>query len=153
MKMKTNTDKNMNAKLKLQQESETPETKETKKVKKDCFENGCPVVLTLDMIGGKYKAVILWNLLNNTLRFGELRKLIPQATPKMLTQQLRELEDDDLVIRTVYPVVPPKVEYSLTDLGKSIEPILAAIYNWGGIYMAEHGAEISCSMAKPMTTS
>lgn len=74
----------------------------------------CPVDTTLDMIGGKYKSLILWHLINTTLRFGELRKLIPPATPKMLTQQLRELEENNLVIRTVYPVVPPKVEYKLS---------------------------------------
>jgi len=101
------------------------------------------------MIGGKYKALILWHLLDRVLRFGELRKLLPQATPKMLTQQLRELEADNLVVRTVYPVVPPKVEYVLSDLGKSIKPILIAIYHWGGTYMAESGVSINCSMEKP----
>ena len=74
----------------------------------------CPVEATLDLIGGKYKALILWHLINSTLRFNEIGKLIPQATPKMLTQQLRELEADGLIIRTVYPVVPPKVEYALS---------------------------------------
>ena len=83
----------------------------------------CPVEATLDLIGGKYKALILWHLIDTTLRFNEIGKLIPQATPKMLTQQLRELENDSLIIRTVYPVVPPKVEYSLSDFGKSIIPI------------------------------
>ena len=71
------------------------------------------------MIGGKYKALILWHLVGGIKRFGQLRKLIPQATQKMLTQQLRELEDDSLIIRTVYPVVPPKVEYQLSELGQS----------------------------------
>ena len=65
----------------------------------------CPVGATLDIIGGKYKSLILWHLINTTLRFGEISKLIPQATPKMLTHQLRELEKDNLVIRTVYPVL------------------------------------------------
>ena len=116
---------------------------------KNCYGTNCPVVTTLDIIGGKYKSLILWHLLDTTLRFGELRKLIPQATPKMLTQQLRELEADNLVIRTVYPVVPPKVEYSLSDFGKSIKPILAAIYNWGSAYMAESGVQADCFMTKP----
>jgi len=116
---------------------------------KNCDGNNCPVVLTLDIIGGKYKALILWHLLDHTRRFGELRKLIPQATPKMLTQQLRELEADGLVIRTVYPVVPPKVEYELSDLGKSIRPILTAIYHWGSVYMGESGVEVDCSMERP----
>ena len=118
-------------------------------MEKTCTGSNCPVVATLDMIGGKYKALILWHLLDKTLRFGELRKLIPQATPKMLTQQLRELERDNLVVRTVYPVVPPKVEYALSDLGKSIKPILTAIYHWGGAYMEQSGVEIDCTMEKP----
>jgi DNA-binding HxlR family transcriptional regulator len=102
------------------------------------------------MIGGKYKALILWHLIDNTLRFGELRKLIPQATPKMLTQQLRELEEDHLINRTVYPVVPPKVEYSLSELGTSIRPILEAIYTWGTDYLTQNGLEASCSMKFPI---
>ena len=84
----------------------------------------CPVEATLSLIGGKYKTLILWNLIGKTLRFSELRRLIPSATPKMLTQQLRELEDARLLIRKVYAVVPPKVEYSLTPLGTSLRPIL-----------------------------
>lgn len=109
-------------------------------------EYNCPVGTTLDLIGGKYKALILWHLLDNTLRFGELRKLIPQATPKMLTQQLRELEDANLIIRTIYPVVPPKVEYTLSELGKSIKPILVTMYAWGSDYIKDNGKEINCSM-------
>ena len=106
----------------------------------------CPVGATIELIGGKYKSLILWHLINSTLRFGELRKLIPGATPKMLTQQLRELEEDNLITRTVYPVVPPKVEYSLTDSGRSIRPILSAMYEWGAAYLEENGLEINCSM-------
>ncbi|MDR0570834.1 MAG: helix-turn-helix transcriptional regulator [Clostridiales Family XIII bacterium] len=113
---------------------------------RDCTEYNCPVGATLDLIGGKYKALILWHLVGSTLRFGELRRLIPQATPKMLTQQLRELEEAGLVIRTVYPVVPPKVEYELSDLGTSIKPILTAMYAWGADYLKDNGKEISCSM-------
>ena len=115
----------------------------------DCNETNCPVVLTLNMIGGKYKALILWQLLDNVLRFGELQRAIPQATPKMLTQQLRELEEDNLVVRTVYPVVPPKVEYSLSELGQSIKPILTAIYRWGSDYAKKHGEEVNCQMQVP----
>jgi DNA-binding HxlR family transcriptional regulator len=115
----------------------------------NCTEYNCPVGATLELIGGKYKALILWHLVDNTLRFGELRKLIPQATPKMLTQQLRELENANLVIRTVYPVVPPKVEYNLSDFGKSIKPILEAMYAWGADYLKDNGKEISCSMIAP----
>ena len=112
-----------------------------------CAGYNCPVDATIGMIGGKYKSLILWHLIGATLRFGELRKLIPQATPKMLTQQLRELEEDNLVARTVYPVVPPKVEYSLTDLGRSIEPILGSMYDWGAEYLKSKGIEASCSMS------
>ena len=111
-----------------------------------CNKTNCPVVATLDMIGGKYKSLILWHLIDATLRFGEMRRLIPQATPKMLTQQLRELEEDDLITRKVYPVVPPKVEYRLSDLGVSIKPILIAMYNWGADYMRDNGIEVNCSM-------
>ncbi len=113
-----------------------------------CEGYNCPVDVTLDMIGGKYKSLILWHLVNRTLRFGALKKLISQATSKMLTQQLRELEEDGLVTRTVYPVVPPKVEYALTDLGRSIRPILTAMYDWGADYMQKRGMEINCSMSQ-----
>ncbi len=109
----------------------------------------CPVDATLRLIGGKYKSLILWHLMDATMRYGELQKLVPQATPKMLTQQLRELEDDNLLTRTVYPVVPPKVEYSLTDLGRSLKPILSAMYDWGTGYMKHAGREIACSMTAP----
>jgi len=113
----------------------------------DCNEYNCPVAATLDIIGGKYKFLILWHLTDATLRFGELRRLIPQATPKMLTQQLRELENNNLIIRTVYPVVPPKVEYRLSNLGKSIKPVLWSMYDWGTDYMKDKGMAITCSMA------
>ncbi|MFT3952606.1 MAG: helix-turn-helix domain-containing protein [Oscillospiraceae bacterium] len=114
-----------------------------------CEECNCPVDTTLSMIGGKYKALILWHLMDDTLRFGALHKLIPQATPKMLTQQLRELERDALVVRTVFPVVPPRVEYELSPLGKSIQPILEAMYGWGSDYLTQNGREIHCSMRAP----
>ena len=114
----------------------------------DCNKTNCPVVATLDMIGGKYKALILWRLVDGTRRFGELRRLIPQATQKMLTQQLRELEEDNLIIRTVYPVVPPKVEYQLSELGKSITPILDAMCAWGTDYMKSNGIDASCFMTE-----
>ena len=106
----------------------------------------CPVDATLRLIGWKYKSLILWHLIDGTLRHGELQKLIPQATPKMLTQQLRELESDNLLKRTVYPVVPPKVEYSLTDFGLSLRPILTAMYHWGAGYMKDNNLEICCTM-------
>ena len=110
------------------------------------IEYNCPVDATLDMIGGKYKSLILWHLIDTTLRFGELRRLIAQATPKMVTQQLRELENDQLITRTVYQVVPPKVEYRLTELGLSLRPILTAMFVWGASYLADRGQTANCSM-------
>ncbi len=113
----------------------------------------CPVSATLGLIGGKYKALILWHLTGKTLRFSELKSLVPEATPKMLTQQLRELEGDNLLIRTVYPVVPPKVEYSLTEKGSSLQPILKSMYDWGTGLLKEQGMEPNCSMTENMTCS
>ena len=109
----------------------------------------CPVGATLELIGGKYKALILWHLIGTVLRFGELQKLIPSATPKMLPQQLRELEASGLVVRTVYPVVPPKVEYALSERGKSIRPILESMYRWGESYLHSQGKSVCCSMKSP----
>ena len=105
---------------------------------KQCQSFQCPVEATLKLIGGKYKSLILWHLIDKTLRFNELHRLIPSATPKMLTQQLRELENDGLILRTVYPVVPPKVEYSLTDFGKSLIPVLQAMCSWGTDYLKQN---------------
>ena len=108
--------------------------------------NTCPVEATLDLIGGKYKTLILWHLSEGKLRFTELKKMV-SATPKMLTQQLRELESQRLVHREVFAVVPPKVEYSLTDLGKSLMPILVAMRDWGADYMRKStGNEPRCFM-------
>ena len=95
----------------------------------------CPVEATIALIGGKYKSVILWHLMGKTLRYSELHRLIPKATDKMLAQQLRELESDGLINRKVYPVVPPKTEYSLTDLGDTLAPILDAMCDWGNDYL------------------
>lgn len=106
----------------------------------------CPVSATIQLIGGKYKSLILWHLTGKTIRFSELKKLVPGATPKMLTQQLRELERDGLLNRVVYPVVPPKVEYSLTEKGRSLYPILKAMFEWGTTELAEAGLEPNCSM-------
>lgn len=97
----------------------------------------CPLELTVQLIGGKYKAIILWHLMNNTLRYSELHRKMPHATDKMLTQQLRELERDGLISRKVYPVVPPKTEYSLTEFGKTLSPILDAMCTWGSNYLKE----------------
>lgn len=108
--------------------------------------DNCPVEATLDLIGGKYKALILWHLSDGKLRFSELRSRIRKATPKMLTQQLRELEAQTLVHREVYPVIPPKVEYSLTDTGRSLMPILVAMRDWGAEYLRSKDQEPCCFM-------
>ena len=89
----------------------------------------------MGLIGGKWKALILDHLTDGALRFGNLQRLMPKVTPKMLTQQLRELEKDGLVERHVYPVVPPKVEYELTDFGQTVLPILDAMCVWGREYL------------------
>ena len=106
----------------------------------------CPVAATLDLIGGKYKALILWYLSDGRRRFSELRKMISSATPKMLTQQLRELEAQHLIHREVFPVVPPKVEYSLTETGRSLMPILTAMRDWGTEYLHGKNVEPNCFM-------
>jgi DNA-binding HxlR family transcriptional regulator len=100
----------------------------------------CPVEAAIDVFGGKWKAVILWWLQQRTWRFAELRRQIPGITEKMLTQQLRELEADGIVARRVYPTVPPKVEYSLTDYGRSLKRALKSICDWGHNHMARIGA-------------
>ena len=107
-------------------------------MEKNCRGFNCPVEATIQQIGGKYKAVILWHLMNNTLRYSEIHKLIPKATDKMLAQQLRELEKDGLINRKVYPVVPPKTEYSLTEFGKTLTPILDELYKWGENYLLQN---------------
>lgn len=106
----------------------------------------CPVEATLELIGGKYKSLILWHLSEGNLRFSELRKVIHGVTPKMLTQQLRELEANELIHREVFPVVPPKVEYSLTKRGYSLMPILVAMRDWGAEYLREKKMEPNCFM-------
>ena len=106
----------------------------------------CPVESTLELIGGKYKALILWHLSGKTLRFSQLHKEISGATAKMLTQQLRELEAQDLIHREVFPIIPPKVEYSLTELGKSLLPILVAMRDWGANYLKAKNLEANCFM-------
>jgi DNA-binding HxlR family transcriptional regulator len=92
---------------------------------------GCAVEATLSVIGGVWKPVVVFHLLDGTLRFNALCRVIPSATPRMITLQLRELEADGIVTRTVYPEVPPKVEYALTDLGRSLAPVLLSMRDWG----------------------
>ena len=109
-------------------------------------ENICPVETTLNLIGGKYKALILWHLAKGTLRYSELQKAVSFATPRILTNQLREMENQKLITRTVYPVVPPKVEYSMTELGRSLMPILTAMRDWGTEYLRNQDIEPNCNM-------
>ena len=97
----------------------------------------CPVRTTLALIGGKHKAFILWNLFDGTKRFSQLQKAVPQANAKMLSQQLKELERDGLISRKAYAVVPPKVEYSLTEFGKTLMPVIDVMHAWGEQYAGE----------------
>lgn len=96
----------------------------------------CPVETTLTLIGNKWKVLILRDLLPGTKRFGELKKSLGSVSQKVLTAQLRDMEADGLVTRTVYPEVPPRVEYTLTELGMSLKPVLDAMSNWGESYKA-----------------
>lgn len=94
----------------------------------------CPTELAMEVVGGKWKLVVLEHLSAGTMRFGQLQRAIPPVTARMLTRQLRELETDQLVQRTVYAEVPPRVEYSLTDLGRSLGPVLTQLRTWGEAY-------------------
>lgn len=104
----------------------------------DAFD--CPVKLTSEVIGGKWKPLILFYLERGTHRFSELQRLLPGTTKKMLTKHLRELERDDLVHRKVFAQVPPRVEYSLTRHGQSLRPILVSMSAWGKRHRARYGA-------------
>ena len=94
----------------------------------------CPVTATMQLIGGKWKIIILWSIGNRVNRFGELQRAIPSITKKMLTSELRALEREGLISRKVFPVVPPKVEYSITTLGETLRPVLEAMGDWGVKY-------------------
>lgn len=104
----------------------------------NCTNQPCPIETTLDIIGGKWKGVILYRLLGGKRRFNELQRLCKHVTQRTLTLQLRALERDGLITRTIYAEVPPRVEYELTPLGHSMEPIIQAIYDWGVDYEAAH---------------
>ncbi|XEC94916.1 winged helix-turn-helix transcriptional regulator [Paenibacillus tarimensis] len=109
----------------------------------------CPIEIAMEVIGGKWKVLILWYLLWETRRFSELERLIPEVSQKVLTEKLRELETAGLIERTVYPVIPPRVEYSLTPGGQTIRPILISLLDWGNHYkkMAED-IEVAATMCK-----
>ncbi len=100
-----------------------------------CTSFGCPVEAALEAIGGKWKGIILHHLRSDTLRFNELKRLIPGVTQRMLTKQLRELESDQIIHRKVYAEVPPKVEYSMTEFGLTLSPTLDALQAWGEEYI------------------
>jgi DNA-binding HxlR family transcriptional regulator len=100
----------------------------------------CTVEAALDVIGGKWKPLILWALGDNVLRFNELQKGLPGVNAKMLTKQLRELEEDGVITRTVYPEVPPRVEYTITEFGRTLIPILQALCKWGAEYLGVDAA-------------
>ncbi|WP_104372127.1 winged helix-turn-helix transcriptional regulator [Desulfocucumis palustris] len=97
----------------------------------------CPMIMVQKIISGKWKILILWYLSYKTLRFNDIKKRLPYVTQKMLTQQLRSLEEDNLIFRKVYPVVPPKVEYGLTEVGKKIIPILEMMHGFGAEYLEQ----------------
>ena len=107
---------------------------------------GCSVEATLDLIDGKWKGVILYHLQSGTQRFGELRRRMPGITQRMLTKQLRALEEDKLVIRKVYAEVPPRVEYCLSELGESLKPVIDILKAWG----ENHQRLLSCGPATEM---
>ncbi|NPU15364.1 helix-turn-helix transcriptional regulator [Bradyrhizobium sp. 83012] len=102
---------------------------------------GCAVEATLDLIDGKWKGVILYHLQSGSQRFGELRRLMPSVTQRMLTKQLRALEEDGLVVRKVYAEVPPRVEYSLSEVGESLRPVIEVLRTWG----ERHQERLSCA--------
>jgi DNA-binding HxlR family transcriptional regulator len=102
----------------------------------------CPVERTLEVIGGRWKVLILRELFQGVQRFGQLHRALHGITQKMLTQQLREMEQDGIIHREVYLQVPPKVEYSLTSLGESLKPILDSMHEWGVRHLQEQNLEI-----------
>ncbi|MEF2094840.1 winged helix-turn-helix transcriptional regulator [Bacillus sp. CFBP9009] len=97
----------------------------------------CPVAVTVDVIGGKWKGIILYNLISGPKRFNELGRLMPYTTKRMITLQLRELEQDGIVHREIYREIPPKVEYSLTAFGETLKPIIYLMRDWGDMYENE----------------
>lgn len=101
----------------------------------------CPVEAGLDLIGGKWKAILLFRVMEGTRRFGELRKLLPNITQRMLTNQLRELERDGLISRKVYAEVPPRVEYSITKFGLTLAPVLTSLKSWAEQHMPSRMGE------------
>jgi DNA-binding HxlR family transcriptional regulator len=111
-------------------------------------ETTCPAEVTLAVIGGRWKVLILFHLFRGVMRFSELQRALPGVTQKMLTQQLREMERDGIVRRTVYPQVPPKVEYGLTPLGETLRPVVKAMCQWGMRQRGSDGAACPTKLGK-----
>jgi DNA-binding HxlR family transcriptional regulator len=111
----------------------------------------CPVEAALDVIGGKWKPLILWALGDNVLRFNQLQKGLPGVNSKTLTKQLRELEEDGVIQRTVFPEVPPRVEYTMTDFGRTLIPILRELCKWGANYLEIDDTSFQCPTKKAKT--
>lgn len=107
----------------------------TKKLPQDGM---CPVATTMGLLSSKWKVLIMRDLLNGTARFSELKRSVAGVSQKMLTQSLREMEEDDIVQRKVYAEVPPRVEYSLTETGNSLRPVITAMRTWGNQYLNDH---------------
>ncbi len=108
----------------------------------------CPMQLTMEVLGGKWKLLILWQLQQGTKRYGELRTALPEITHKMLTQQLRELEADGIVRRKVFRVVPPKVEYSLTETGERLSGVMKSMADWASVFRVEEAESKKGKKAK-----
>jgi DNA-binding HxlR family transcriptional regulator len=113
------------------------------------LETGCGVEACLEVVGGKWKGLILHHLMQHgTLRFNQLQKLKPNLSPRILTAQLRELERDEVIVREVYPVVPPKVEYSLSPAGESLRELIQAMQKWGDRFLVRVNAPVRKTSAK-----
>jgi DNA-binding HxlR family transcriptional regulator len=113
------------------------------------LETGCGVEACLEVVGGKWKGLILHHLMQHgTLRFNQLQKLKPALSPRILTAQLRELERDEVIVREVYPVVPPKVEYSLSPAGESLRELIQAMQKWGDRFLVRVNAPVRKTSAK-----
>jgi len=122
-------------------------------MRNEVYQYGCPVEVTLDVIGGKWKGVILYKLLEQPRRFSELKRTLPTITQRMLTLQLRELEEDGIVHREIYKEIPPRVEYSLTEFGKTLKPILIAMLTWGDQYTSQVITRKSAQAATSTSTA
>lgn len=121
----------------------------SRSVRRRAGRTGCSVEATLSVIGGVWKPVLLFHLLGGKLRFNAICRLTPNATQRMITLQLRELEADGIVERTVYPEVPPRVEYALTPLGRTLKPVLLSMRSWGADFQAGLDGEHPTAAATP----